>query len=123
MLFLAPDGRLMMLSSDVLAGTPFSNYLIPGIILFTFLRVFPVLSGYSLLKRPSWRWPDKINPTKTMHWAWTSSWAAGVIMLIWIGVETIMLGYISFLQPVIAVYGVVIIILTVLPVTRRYYKC
>ena len=77
--------------------------------------------GYGLLKRPAWNWPNGINPAKKMHWAWTASWAAGVIMLIWISVETILLGYISFLQPVIAVYGIVIILLALLPNTRRFY--
>jgi hypothetical protein len=121
MLFVAPDGHLMQLSTNDLAGTPFSNYLIPGIVLFIFIGIFPVFVGYSLLKRPAWNWPGKINPAKKMHWAWTASWAAGVIMLIWISVETILLGYISFLQPLIAVYGVVIILLTLLPDVRRYY--
>ena len=121
MLFVAPDGHLMQWSTNDLVGTPFSNYLIPGIILFVFVGIFPVFVGYGLLKCPAWNWPDSINPTKKMHWAWTASWAAGVIMLIWISVETILLGYISFLQPLIAVYGVVIILLTFLPNVRRYY--
>jgi hypothetical protein len=58
---------------------------------------------------------------KKMHWAWTASWAAGVIMLIWITVETVLLGYLSFLQPVIVVYGIVIIVLTLFPAVRGYY--
>jgi len=121
MLFAAPDGHLMKWSTDDLAGTPFSNYLIPGIILFLFVGAFPLFVAYGLLKLPSWSWPNMINPMKKMHWAWTASWAAGVIMLIWITVETALLGYLSFLQPVIAVYGIVIIVLTVLPEVRRYY--
>ncbi|MDD4924719.1 MAG: hypothetical protein PHF74_07845 [Dehalococcoidales bacterium] len=121
MLFVAPDGHLMQWSTNDLAGTPFPNYLIPGIILFTFIGIFPLIVGYSLIKSPDWRWPDALNPVKKKHWAWTASWATGIIMLIWIGVETILLGYISFLQPVIAVYGVLIILLTLLPNISRYY--
>ena len=122
MLFTAPDGHLMQWSTNDLAGTPFSNYLIPGIILFTCIGIFPLLVGYSLIKRPDWSWPDALNPVKKKHWAWTASWAAGIIMLIWIGVETILLGYISFLQPAIAVYGILIILLTLLPNVSRYYS-
>jgi len=121
MLFIAPDGHLMQWSTSDLAGTPFSDYLIPGIILFLFIGVFSIFVGYGLLKQPAWNGPDIINPIKKMHWAWTASWAAGIIMLIWISVETILLGYISFLQPFIAVYGVIIIFLTLLPSVRRYY--
>jgi hypothetical protein len=121
MLFVAPDGHLMQWSTDQLKGTPFSSYLAPGIILFSLVGIFPIFVGYGLLKRPAWNWPNAINPAKKMHWAWTAAWAAGVIMLIWISVETALLGYVSFLQPAIAIYGVVIIALALLSNVRRYY--
>jgi hypothetical protein len=121
MLFAAPDGHLLQFPVDQLEGSPFSNYLIPGIVLFTLVGVFPVFVGYGLLRQPGWTWPDAINPSKKMHWAWTAAWAVGVIMLIWIVVETLSLGYISFLQPAIAIYGIIIIVLDLLPSVRRYY--
>jgi hypothetical protein len=122
MLFVAPDGHLLQWSTADLAGTPFSSYLIPGLVLFLFNGVFPVFVGYGLWKKPDWSWPDVVNPSRQMHWAWTASWAAGVIMLIWITVETVLLGFISFLQPFVMGYGAVIIILTLLPPVRRYYR-
>jgi len=122
MLFIAPDGHLVHWSTDQLRGTPFSNYLIPGIILFTFIGIFPIFVGYGLLKHPNWAWPNLINPFKKRYWAWTASWAAAVIMLIWISVETALLGYISFLQPFIAGYGIILLILTFMPDVQRYYK-
>jgi len=122
MLFSAPDGHLMQWSTADLEGTPFSNYLVPGLVLFVCVGVFPIFVGYGLLKTPDWKWPDVINPVIKQHWAWTAAWAAGVIMLIWISVETILLGYISFLQPFIAGYGIVVILLTFIPVVRRYYR-
>jgi hypothetical protein len=121
MLFLAPDGHLMKLSVDMLQGTPFTNFLIPGLVLFLFVGIFPILVSYGLLRQPSWQWAEAINVCKKYHWSWTASWAAGVIMLIWIIVETSLLGYVSFLQPVITVWGVAIITLTLLPNVRRYY--
>ena len=122
MLFLAPDGSLMQMPVDVLDGSPFPDFLIPGIILFLFIGIFPVLAGFSLVRKPAWQWPDALNPVKDTHWAWAASWAAGVIMLIWIIAETIMLGYISFLQPLIAVWGIAIIVLSLLPDVRRTVK-
>ena len=121
MLFVSPNGELMGMTTDVLEGSPFQNFLIPGIILFLFVGVFPVFTGYSLVRKPGWHWPDVINPVKQYHWAWTASWTAGVIMLVWIIVETVLLGYISFLQPVIAGWGSIIIILTLTPNVRKYY--
>ena len=121
MLFLAPDGHLMKLSVDMLQGTPFTNFLIPGLVLFLFVGIFPILVSYGLLRQPSWQWAEAINVCKKYHWSWTAAWADGVIMLIWIIVETSLLGYVSFLQPVITVWGVAIITLTLLPNVRRYY--
>lgn len=122
MLFLSPDGTLMKLPTDLLEGSPFSSYLIPGFILFLFVGVFSVFTGYSLLKRPDWRWPELVNPCKGHHWSWTAAWAEGVIMLIWIVVETLLLGYISFLQPLILGWGIVIILLDLISPVRKYYR-
>lgn len=121
-LFAAPDGHLVGFTSAMLKGSPFSNYLIPGIILFLFVGVYQIFVGYSLLRHPGWRWPEAINPNKGYHWAWTASWASGVILLIWIAVETALLGYISVLQPIIAIWGIILIVLTLLPGVRRYNK-
>ena len=122
MLFLAPDGHLMKLSVDMLQGTPFTNFLIPGLVLFLFVGIFPILVSYGLLRQPSWQWAEAINVCKKYHWSWTAAWADGVIMLIWIIVETSLLGYVSFLQPVITAWGIAIITLTLLPNVRRYYN-
>ncbi len=122
MLFAAPDGRFLGMTVDLLEGSPFRDYLIPGIILFLAVGVFQLLTAYGLMTRSRWRWPDALNPVKFQHWAWTASWAAGVIMIIWIAVETALLGYVSFLQPLIFVWALVLIILTFLPGVRRYYR-
>lgn len=121
LLFLAPDGHLMMWSVEMLNGTPFHNFLVPGIILFLFIGVFSVFAVYGLLKRP-WSWLETFNPCKDYHWPWTAAWAEGVIMLIWIAVETLLLNYVSFLQPLIMGWGVVIIVLTLLPPVRNYLR-
>ena len=105
----------------LLDGSPFPNYLIPGIILFLFVGILPLAAVYALIKKPAWSWLVTINPSKNTHWAWTASWVSGVVMLIWIGVETLMLSYVSFLQPVIAVWGICIIALTLVPRVRSYY--
>ena len=119
-LILSPDGKLLGMTVSILEGSPFPDYLIPGIVLFLFVGLYSVFAGISLLKLPVWICPDAVNPVKRYHWAWSASWASGVIMIIWIAVETIMLGYISFLQPFIFVWAVILILLTVLSPVRRY---
>ena len=121
MLFSSPDGAMIKLNISILQGTPFVNFLIPGIILFLFIGIFPILVSYGLLRQPAWHWAEAINICKKYRWPWTAAWAAGVIILIWIIVEFALLGYISFLQPLITVWGIAIITLTLLPKIRQYY--
>ena len=122
LLFSAPDGRLMGMSVDLLKESPFPNFLIPGLILFFFVGVFQLFVGYGLVTHKTWNRLNIINPFKGYHWAWTASWVAGVIMLIWIIVETDLLGYINILQPIILIWSLIIITLTLLPNVRHYYK-
>jgi len=120
MLVVAPDGKYLGWTESLLQGSPFTNYLIPGLILVILIGFFPIFVGWGILTLPSWRWPDAINPTKRFHWSWSASWAAGVIMLVWILVELFMVGYLGFLQPMVIVWGMVEIVLTVMPAMRRY---
>jgi hypothetical protein len=122
MLFLAPDGHLMMWTTAELEGSPFTDYLIPGLILFAFIGIYPVFVGLGMTVFFRWQAPEAINPFKFYHWAWTAALVVGIIMLIWIAAETLWLGYISFLQPVIAVWGVLIIGLELVPGVRRWFK-
>ena len=121
MLFLVPDGSLMKMSADILKGTPFPDYLIPGIVLFIFIGLYPLVVCIGLAKR-SWKSLEAINPLKTFHWSWTASLVAGIALLIWIAAETLWLGYVSFLQPVMAVWGILILLFALLPGVKRYYR-
>jgi len=121
MLFAAPKGNAMGMSIDLLNGSPFNDFLGPGIILFLFVGVFPFIVGLGLVNT-SLKWLKSLNPFRNHYWAWTGAITVGIILLIWIIVETIMVGYISFLQPVMGVWGALIITLTMLPAVRRYYR-
>ncbi len=121
MLFLVPDGSLLAMEADVLADSPFNSYLIPGIILFLFIGVFPLIVGLGLVNT-SWRWLKRINPFRGHYWAWTGALTTGVILLVWIIVETVLIGYVSVLQPVMGFWGALILCLALLPPVRRYYR-
>lgn len=120
LMILAPDGRLMHMPVSMLQHSPFHNFLIPGLILGIFNGIYPLLAAWSLWKRPAWRWPDVINPCKSKHWSWAASWAAGVIVMIWIAVQVLMVREIVFLHILYFGWGVVIVLLTLLPNVQNY---
>lgn len=119
---LAPDGRLIHMPLSVLKSSPFTDFRIPGILLFTFVGVYPIAVAYGLWKQPTWRWPNGLNPFKRMHWSWAGSLAAGAIILIWIIVQVQMIQAISFLHVLYLVWGGLIVLLTLLPAVQQHYR-
>jgi hypothetical protein len=77
LLSLAPDGRLLGMSTKLLASTPFDSFLVPGLILFIAVGVFPILAAASALRR---------SPLAPML-----AGAVGVLLVGWIAVEMVLL--------------------------------
>lgn len=121
LLILAPDGAFMQMPLSMLRTTPFVTFLLPGILLFTFVGIYPLAVAYGLFARPAWSWPDVVNPFKTMDWPWAASLAAGVIVIVWICVQMVMLSAVSFLHVLYLGWGAVIILLTLDSAVRRRY--
>jgi hypothetical protein len=120
-LMAAPDGSILQMPLSMLENSPFSSYLIPGAILFTLLGVYPLAVAYSLWRRPSWRWPDALNPAKHMHWSWAASLAAGVILVVWITVQVLLIRSVAFLHVLYFAWGWALILLTLTPKVRQHY--
>jgi hypothetical protein len=81
---LAPDGHLIGMTTKTLAGTPFrDSYLVPGIILFAFVGVAPLLAAAITVRRQA------IAPLAAV--------AVGLTLIGWISVEMIVLAGIGSL--------------------------
>lgn len=121
-LILDPSGNLLQLPLEYLHTSLFIDYLIPGIILFSVLGVLPLFTVYFLLTKAEIKMFEKINPFKQFHWSWTLSGVVGVGVGIWIGVEVLLTRPYPFLQLPFIILSLLIITLTLLPNTRKYYK-
>ena len=120
-LIVAPDGHLIHLPLSLLDNAPFSDFLIPAILLFVFIGVYPLVVAYSIWRQPRWRWLDVINPFRSFHWSWAASLAAGVALLVWITVQ-IQWVEIDFLHVSYLVWAGAILVIALLPATRRHLK-
>ncbi|MCZ7602477.1 MAG: hypothetical protein C4543_01100 [Ignavibacteriales bacterium] len=109
-LIIDPSGETLQIPIEWLADSPFNNYLIPGIILFSFLGVIPFFVLFGL-----WR---------KRFWAWQGSLFIGVILIIWIIVEIIIIGYQHNppLQFIYGLIGLLIITFTLIPNVKVYFK-
>ncbi len=116
-----PTGEQLQMPLTFLEGTPFSNYIIPGLILFLLLGVFPVLVGIGLFREPDWNWAERLNIYRDQHWAWTFALYTAIALIVWIDVQIMMIGYGHFIQSFYAFLGVGILIVTLLPSVKRRY--
>lgn len=95
-----------------LEGSPFKDYLIPGLTLLVVLGLFPLLVLYGIVRR--------------RRWSWWLSVAVGAGLVIWIITEVAVVGY----QPGVALnmqigfglVGVAILVLALVRPTRRFFR-
>lgn len=106
-LALAPDGSIMRMPVSYLDGSPFPDYLVPGLILLLVLGVPPLVVAAGL-----WR---------GRRWAWYGSVVVGCALMIWILVELTIIPF-SWLQPAFGLVGVLIFGLALLKSVRRRFS-
>jgi hypothetical protein len=99
------------MSVSLLEGTPFKDYLIPGLILLIVVGLFSLLVFVGLLLR--------------RKAAWWLSLASGGGLVIWIVSEVALLGYLPgagiALQIIFGLVGAMILVLALARPTRRYF--
>jgi hypothetical protein len=122
-LIVSPSGRLLGgLPLSILEHSPFENFLIPGIILFIVLGLFPTLLIFALLKKPNSPFAEYFNFFKDMHWAWTFSIYVAFALIIWIQVETFYVQGVGWLQNFYMLFSIPLIFVTLLPQVKDFYK-
>lgn len=122
-LIISPSGKLLGgLPLSILARSPFENFLIPGIILFIVLGLFPSLLVVALLKKPTSPLAEYFNFFKDMHWAWSFSIYIAFALIIWIQVETIYIQGVGWLQTFYMFFAIPLIFVALLPEVRSLYK-
>ncbi|HKL27650.1 MAG TPA: hypothetical protein VJ898_00150 [Natrialbaceae archaeon] len=107
----APDGSfvdaVVPVDQSDLAGTPFDDYTVPGVVLIVAIGVVPLVAAYGLSVRT--------------EWAWYGAVAVSVLLLGWLAVEYLLLGYFSVLQPLYALFALGLLALTFAPPVRAYF--
>lgn len=121
LMIIRPDGSLLELRQEWLTLTPFSSYMIPGILLFFCCGLFPMLALIGLIFKPKWKYAGTLNIYPDIHWAWTYSLYSGIIIIMWIAGQLLLFPHL-WLQPVLILMGIAIIIFSMLPSVIMRYK-
>lgn len=104
-----------------LEGTPFTDYLIPGLFLFGVIGVGSFVVLAALWLRPNIALLVNLTRATREHWAWSAALLLGVIVILWILIQYLLIQMFHPMQVMIGAIGLLIAALDVLPVTRRYY--
>ncbi|MHA7965480.1 hypothetical protein ACX93W_15210 [Paenibacillus sp. CAU 1782] len=120
-LILDPDGGLLSMPLSLIQHSPFSSYLIPGIILLLALGVGPLLIASSLITRWSWRLGEHLNLFKDRHWSWTFSLYTGFALIIWISTQVYFMQDVYAIHAIYMLLGLLIQMVTLLPGVQRVY--
>ena len=97
----------MHMPLSYLDGSPFADYLVPGLCLLLILGVAPLVALVALWLRKTW--------------AWYLAFAIGCGLVIFELVEIQFIPY-DVLQPVFGTVGALIALVSVLPSVRRYAR-
>lgn len=84
-----------------LHGSPFTSYFIPSLILFVIVGGFSLAASIAVF-------------THSRH-AHRLVTATVAIIFIWIGVQVTVIGYVSWMQPAVAITAFIILILALVP--------
>jgi hypothetical protein len=106
MLILDPSGESLSISLSYLDGSPFSNYLVPGLILFTVFGVGSFSVIYGLVRRHSFSWLGALG--------------LGFGQVVWIVVQIAIIGETNLLHLIYGGLGLALGVLALTPSFRSY---
>jgi len=122
-LIISPSGEMLGgLPISILEHSPFTDFRIPGSILFLFLGVIPCILVYALIKKPANKYAEYFNFFKDMYWGWSFSIYVAFTLIIWIQVESVFVQSVGWLQTFYMLYAIPIILIALLPKVRAFYK-
>lgn len=116
-----PEGYLGMTPELVLQHSPFKNFLIPGLILFTVLGLMPIFVVWGLLKRKDCKPAQAVNIFPDMHWSWSWAVYTGFALIIWIYMEVFFLKGFHWLHTFYFFFGVLLLVVALLKPVRQLY--
>ena len=120
-LIIDSSGGLIKMPITVLENSPFNSFLIPGLILFTVLGVFPLIIAIALATKCQSKAANVLNLFTDRHWSWTFSLYIGFALISWIAVQLFYFKEAALIHIVYIFLGLIIQVVTLLPSVQRHY--
>ncbi|MCQ2009434.1 MAG: hypothetical protein ABF629_08380 [Sporolactobacillus sp.] len=121
-LILSPDGTLLHMPLELLKYTAFDSFLIPGIILFSVLGLYPIYIAFLLIFEKPMLIGERIRFDSSASGAWNHSLYIGFLLIGWITIEAYLMHDIVFIHVFYIFLGLAIQAVTVLPSVKKHYS-
>jgi hypothetical protein len=115
-----PSGDLLQMN-EVLPLLHVPNYILPGLFLLFIMGLAPLVLTYGLLSRPQWKWAAALSRWSAHHWSWSGSLAIGLVLVFWLAIQALLIGFRWPVQYVTAINGLLVILFALLPNIRKFY--
>jgi hypothetical protein len=116
-----PSGELLQMD-EVLTLLPVPDYTLPGLFLIIVMGIFPLMLCFGLIWMPDCKWGKRLADWSGHSWAWTGSVAVGLILVIWLIIQSFLIGFQWPIQYVTLVNGILIVLVAFIPGLRKFYK-
>lgn len=116
-----PSGELLGIPIRLLEDAPFTNYLLPGIILFYLFGILPIYLSIAIGRLSRNILFNRINIFKDKHWSWVFSLYVGFAICIWIFIQVYIISEMHAVHLLYFFWGISIQIITLLPKSQKWF--
>jgi hypothetical protein len=120
-MLLDPSGGALGMD-EILPLLPVPDFVLPGFFLSVVMGILPLVLVYGLIWKPNWKWADQITAWSGHYWAWTGVMFLGLVLIVWLGVQGLLIGFQWPIQYITLANGLLILMATIMPGIRRYYE-
>ncbi|MFU8839438.1 MAG: hypothetical protein ACNA8R_01795 [Nitriliruptoraceae bacterium] len=113
------SGGFVGMGTEILAATPFTTFLWPGLLLSLGLGVPAMVAAVGVHRRGNLAVAAALERGTGHHWSWMVSLAIGVALMAWIVVQLLLITERTFLQPLMFIVGAGLVVLPLLPTVRH----
>lgn len=120
-MLLDPSGKLLGMDS-ILPSLLVPNYILPGLFLITVMGLLPILLSIGLIVKPVCPLLERLTKRSKYHWAWTGTVSVGIILLVWLVIQTALIGLRVSIQFITLANGILILLTVLLPSLKEHYR-
>jgi hypothetical protein len=120
-MLLDPTGRALEMDV-VLPLLPVPDFVLPGLFLIVVMGILPLVLVYGLIWKPDLKCADRITNWNGRYWAWTGAMILGLVLVFWLGIQGVLIGFRWPIQFITLANGLLILLAALAPGMQKYSR-